>query len=231
MYKYSQHDIPAYKGDTFKSSPTTPFSVQKSVQYTLPTITEQIRKVPSVLTPGTTLYSSLSAKGQVGGLTSSLSQISELHNSQNPLPVIVLRIYPDQLKDSTIQANLPKDHPFSKKINSINIQSLLNHYINAIQPPASVSQYSTNAGYGSPSQNVYSSSSAQKAQYNRYEAPNYFPQTGYQTPATYQSNSDSQYYQPSYNQQPYEQSYQQPQEYSDYNGVQLQQAPVKYQFK
>ncbi|KAH1024965.1 uncharacterized protein LOC109538199 [Dendroctonus ponderosae] len=236
VYKYSQHDIPGYKGDSFKSSPTTPFSVQKSVQYTLPTVTEQIHTIPSVLAPGTTLYSSLSAKGQVGGLTSSLSQISELQNTQSPLPVIVLRIYPDQLKDSTIQANLPENHPFSKKINSINIQSLLNHYINAIQPPASVSQYSTNTGYVSPSRNVYSTSqpytaTAQKAQYNRYETPNYFTHTGYQVPATYQSNSASQYYQPGYKQQSYQQSYEQPQQYSDYNGVQLQEAPIKYQFK
>ncbi|KAL1498197.1 hypothetical protein ABEB36_009034 [Hypothenemus hampei] len=188
VYKYSQHDIPPYKGDTLKlysetnhNSVNSPITIQKSVEYTLPTITEPVLK------PGTTLYSSVNTKGETSDLTSSLSKVSGLENNNNPVPVVVLRIYPDQLKDSTIQANLPNNHPFAKVINSINLQTLLLPYIKAAQGPVTSQAYST------PVNNYY---------YNQ--------QQGYR----------QEYYQ---NQRP-ESNY-------AYNRVQVQSAPVKYQFR
>ncbi|XP_030746123.1 PAX-interacting protein 1-like [Sitophilus oryzae] len=146
VYKYSQHDIPPYKGIAKGPSSSaiinTPISIQKSVQYTLPTITHY-EKVNQALQPGTTLYSTVSGKGQISELSSNAPQPSYLQQSQEPIPVIVLRIYPDQLKDSTLQANLPDSHPFAKTINSINIQSLLTHYIKALKEPEILSQYSS----------------------------------------------------------------------------------------
>lgn len=228
VYKYSQHDIPPYKGNTanvFTGSQDS-VKIEKSVQYTLPSVTEQVQET-TALKPGTTLYSSLGSQGQVGGLTSSLSSISGLEQNQTPVPVIVLRIYPDQLKDSTIQANLPKSHPFANTINSINIQSLLLHYIKALQAPV-----------GTTGQQHYTA-----AVQSTYSAPSYTSQTqdypspsqGYQTYQTQyqQTEPNPQYYQqPSYYQKP---SYQQQtSQYSDYNSgrdVQVQEAPVKYQFR
>ncbi|XP_066151727.1 myb-like protein Q [Euwallacea fornicatus] len=207
IYKYSQHDIPPYRGDPskiFSSSKTSEVNIQKAVQYTLPPITEQLPQ--SALKPGTTLYSSLSAQGQIGGLSSSLSNIPGLEQNNSPLPVVVLRIYPDQLKDSTIQANLPKSHPFAKSINSVNIQSLLLHYIKALQPPQSV-----DSSYSAPS----------SSEYTNYQLPHVQYQKQQQQQQQYHPRQNN-YYQISNN------------HYSGYNtgnGVQVEEAPLKYEFR
>ncbi|XP_066246792.1 nuclear transcription factor Y subunit beta-like [Euwallacea similis] len=204
IYKYSQHDIPPYRGDSskiFSSSKNSEINVQKAVQYTLPSITEQLPQ--SALKPGTTLYSSLSAQGQIGGLSPSLSNIPGLEQNNSPLPVVVLRIYPDQLKDSTIHANLPKSHPFAKSINSVNIQSLLLHYIKALQPPQSVE-----SSYSPPS----------SSEYTNYQ----LPRVQYQKPQQQYQQRQNNYYQTPNSQ------------YSGYNsgnGVQIEPAPLKYEFR
>lgn len=227
VYKYSQHDIPPYKGNTanvFTGSQDS-VKIEKSVQYTLPSVTEQVQET-AALKPGTTLYSSLGSQGQIGGLTSSLSSISELEQNQSPVPVIVLRIYPDQLKDSTIQANLPKSHPFAKTINSINIQSLLLHYIKAFQAPVGTTDQQH---YTAPVQSTYSAPASGYSSYPSQTQDYSSPSQGYTYQTQYQQPEPSpQYYQqPSYYQKPSSQ-------YSDYNSgrnVQVQEAPVKYQFR
>ncbi|KAF7278939.1 hypothetical protein GWI33_007804 [Rhynchophorus ferrugineus] len=195
VYKYSQHDIPPFKGDSTKLfAPSSgavnhDISIQKSLQYTLPTITHY-EQTNNVLQPGTTLYSTVNEKGQISGLSSSLSEPSG--PNKGPIPVIVLRIYPDQLKDSTLQANLPDNHPFAKTINSVNIQSLLSHYINALQNPQILNQYSSsqNFGYSSPSASVNTA------------RPTYYQETAYQNPSNYHNTNNQgvqsyQYYQQS----------------------------------
>lgn len=220
VYKYSQHDIPPYKGNSANvyTGSQDSVKIEKSVQYTLPSVTEQVQET-TALKPGTTLYSSLGSQGQIGGLTSSLSSISGIEQNQAPVPVIVLRIYPDQLKDSTIQANLPKSHPFAQTINSINIQSLLLHYIKALQVPAGATDQQH---YTAPVQSTYSAPASGYSQTQDYSSQGY----------TYQQPQPQYYQQPNYYQKP---SYQQQtSQYSDYNSggdVQVQAAPVKYQFR
>ncbi|XP_050295272.1 uncharacterized protein LOC126735355 [Anthonomus grandis grandis] len=244
IYKYSQHDIPPYKGSTstaFKppSKQFSPVNVQQSIQYSLPTITQHIPNMQSILSPGTTLYSSLNSQGHVGGLTSSLSKVSGIDEQNgSPVPVIVLRIYPDQLKDSTIQANLPDSHPFAKSVNSINIQSLLSHYIKALRNPTPETSYEGQGQYTSQRfKGQYHTPNdgyqQQSPQYQQYQqAHQYYTQESYDQPEYQTSQPDSgnyQYYRQVYPEEnrPTQESYQQ---YSA-QGVQVQEAPAKYQFR
>ncbi|XP_008192850.2 uncharacterized protein LOC662370 [Tribolium castaneum] len=116
VYKYSQHDIPPYRGPptVFKQGiQSHNYDVQKSISYNVQ--------------PGTTLYSSVNNQGQVGGLSSYLP-----HQGHEPqVPVIILRVFPSQLTDpsAVLHPNLPQTHPMAPVVNSIDVQALLAKYV------------------------------------------------------------------------------------------------------
>lgn len=133
VYKYSQHDIPPYRGNknvfSGSSSKNSDLLVQKSIAYTLPSqkYTQVDTGVSQQYQPGTRLYSTLDQQGQISQLSTHAPQgYQGLH-----VPVVILRVYPNQLTDSgsSLHANLPKSHPLASNINSLDIQSLLNNYL------------------------------------------------------------------------------------------------------
>jgi hypothetical protein len=129
VYKYSQHDIPAYRGSHNLLSggiKSHNFDLQKSVSYNLPSQSYK-SNLKQYYQPGTTLYSTVNSQGQVGGLSSHVPQ----HGSEPQVPVIILRVYPSQLNDpsAVLHPNLPQSHPLSSVVNSIDVQALLSKYV------------------------------------------------------------------------------------------------------
>lgn len=221
VYKYSQHDIPPYKGSSrnsySKNSPSgQDFDIQKSIDYSInphddnsyyqgqsgysQTPTPSASPLNQYYQPGTMLYTTLNNQGSLGDLTSN----APYQGNPGNIPVIVLRIHPEQLAGlgGGLYANLPQTHPFAANINSVDLQSLLANYV----------------------QNLLQNQQQQKQ--NVYQAPDYhhhdyhhgdygFTNPGYHAP--------SQYYQPNYQQQyqhPYH--YQHPQTYPGVSSPHLQ---------
>lgn len=172
VYKYSQQDIPAYKGsvkhvpvetypDTYQNynshahgssehagptgatsysqheshgggSPDAPnYEIQKSVQYdlgsTAPAYEQRAPKKGANLQQyyqnGATLFSSLDHNGQLSSLS---SQVPSNHGPM--VPVIILRVYTNQLGQNALHANIPQGHPYAN-LNSVDLQSLLAGYV------------------------------------------------------------------------------------------------------
>ncbi|XP_060530654.1 GATA zinc finger domain-containing protein 10 isoform X2 [Cylas formicarius] len=202
VYKYSQHDIPAYQSDTARPALDHPkVQVQKSIQYRLPTVTEYQKDGSDQIQPGTTLFSTINAKGQVGDLSSSLPQSSITYDDR-PVPVIILRIYPQQLKDSSLFANLPRSHPFASRINNVDLQALLAQYLKQLQ-----NQISRGTAFRQPQPQYYASENQPERQ-QQYHQPAY-----YEHPSRYYT-SDQRYQQ--YDQQD-EQQYDRQQQYDESN--------------
>ncbi|CAH0561043.1 unnamed protein product [Brassicogethes aeneus] len=166
VYKYSQHDIPAWKGSNNLFSGS--YTVQKSISYTLPTQKyTEVNNAPSKMyLPGTRLYSTLDQNGHIGQLSQNVPVDTQGgHNPQ--VPVIILRVLPNQLNDphGSLHANLPTSHPFAANINSLDIQSLLSNYLQQGQQAYQQQQYEQ------PQQQVYQQEQPQAEPGYQYESP------------------------------------------------------------
>ncbi|KAJ8945407.1 hypothetical protein NQ314_009245 [Rhamnusium bicolor] len=124
-YKYSQHDIPPYNG-----SPPAQFNggIQSQSYEIQPSVSKQIYNtdVSNHYQPGTVLFSTIDQRGQLGDLSSQFPV--SLENHQYPIPVIILRVHPNQLTNP-VYPKLPQNHLLASEINSIDINSLLSNYI------------------------------------------------------------------------------------------------------
>lgn len=151
IYKYSQHDIPAYRGPAknyFSAKNNhrqhhndNQFQIQKSITYELGTrvhhlpATENDAKnyqdTKSHHEPGITLFTTLDQQGHVGQISEQFPpQVYQSMSSH--VPIIVLRVYTNQLGNAeNLYPNLPQSHPYSG-INSINLQSLLSNYMSTM---------------------------------------------------------------------------------------------------
>ncbi|XP_018571622.1 uncharacterized protein LOC108911229 [Anoplophora glabripennis] len=192
-YKYSQHDIPPYNPNQYTAQAAsyhTPSVASKPVQNA---------EVSNFYQPGTILFSTINQQGQLGELSSQFPESVE--NYQYPIPVIILRVHPDQLANP-LYPKLPQNHLHAAAINSININSLLSNYIgsNVKQQPVVQEQPTVQQQpivYQQPHQEEYQNSQAyvqpqaEAAQYqsNDYQGQDYQSQD-YQSQA-YQSQ---QYY-------------------------------------
>lgn len=183
VYKYSQHDIPPYNPSQYPTAQTSNYQVQNTAPAPV-----HNTGISNFYQPGTVLFSTINQQGHLGDLSSQFPV--SLENHQYPVPVIILRVHPDQLANP-LYPNLPQNHLHASAINSININSLLSNYIeNNLKQQQTVQQqpiveqplyqeqqhqedYQTSEAYVQPQQ----------------EATQYQPQ-GYQTP-DYQSQ---QYY-------------------------------------
>lgn len=133
VYKY-QKDIPPYQGNFNLFSGNIKshnFDIQKSVSYQL---NQHYR-------PGTTLYSTVNSHGEIGGLSANVPQQNR-YNNEPHVPVVILRVYPNQLADpsAVLHPNLPQSHPLASAINSIDIQSLLANYVQKLAVPQQIPQ-------------------------------------------------------------------------------------------
>lgn len=215
VYKYSQHDIPPYKAparDPYsKNSGNHDYDIQKSIDYSVhpqeenphyhgqsgysASPTPSASPLNQYYQPGQMLYTTLNNQGHLGDLSAN----APYQGNPGNVPVIVLRIHPEQLAGlgGGLYANLPQTHPFASNINAVDIQSLLANYVqNLLQ--------------GQQKQNVY-----QAPDYHGYQGDYGYSNPGYQAP--------SQYYQPNYHQQyQYPYQYQQPQTFPDVSNPQLQ---------
>lgn len=200
VYKYSQHDIPPFSPNQYTAQ-TPSYQVQNSAPAPV-----HNTGISNFYQPGTVLFSTINQQGQLGQLSSQFPASVEDHHY--PIPVIILRVHPDQLANP-LYPNLPQNHLHASAINSIDINSLLSGYIaSSIKQPQSVHQepvveqqqyqqqqqeedYKTNEAYVQPQQEAVQYQTQQEAvQYQpQQEAVQYQPQQ-YQTP-DYQSQ---QYY-------------------------------------
>lgn len=132
IYKYSQHDIPSLHA----AGGSVQAELQKSLGYSLGSSTTQIHSQPSVqyqipqtlyqAPPKTTLYTTFNSQGQVGALSPQL----RYPTGQGMVPVILLKVYANQLENSqgSLHTNLPQSSPYSG-LNNIDLQSYLNDYV------------------------------------------------------------------------------------------------------
>lgn len=142
IYKYSQHDIPPYRGnvkDYFASKSNhqkidgDQFQIQKSIRYDLGTRTQHIPAAHVKHQPGITLFTTLDQQGHVGEISEQVpSQAYQAHSMSGHVPIIILRVYTNQLANAdNLYPNLPQNHPYSG-LNSINLQSLLSNYMTSM---------------------------------------------------------------------------------------------------
>ncbi|KAJ8922860.1 hypothetical protein NQ315_007895, partial [Exocentrus adspersus] len=119
VYKYSQHDIPAY----------TPhqYNVQSN-NYHVPSSSKPVQSsgISNFYQPGTVLFSTINQHGQLGELSQQFP--GSLESQQYPIPVIILRVHPEQLANP-LYPQLPQNHLHASAINSIDINSLLSSFI------------------------------------------------------------------------------------------------------
>lgn len=196
VYKYSQHDIPPYRGPSRNlfsgSTRTHNFDIQKSISYNLqPPSTHytQPQNLNQFYQPGTTLFSTVNNQGHVGGLSSHLPQQNQGHDPH--VPVIILRVLPSQLADpsAVLHPNLPQSHPYAAAINSIDIQSLLSKYVQNLLV----------------NQNRYQQQQQEQDYDYQYQEPQH-QQVQYQQPQNYQYEQQQEY------------QYEQPEENYQYGG-------------
>lgn len=195
IYPYSQQDIPAPAKShsvSGKYHGAQDLNIQKSVSYNLGTKIETAPPVSKeIFTPSSpqsaayssqeqtyypsTLFSTVNQGGMVGDLSASFPSQQQL-TASTTVPVIILRVYTNQLADQAIYPNLPQTHPYANNLNSINLQSILSNYIQQYMYQMSQqlqNQYQTS--YPPQSNN-------NKLIYQGYQGQNY-----YQTsPVTYQ---------------------------------------------
>lgn len=222
VYKYSQHDIPPYKGaaatkDPYSKNANLDYDIQKSIDYSVnphqdenqhynhgqsgytQSPTPSASPLNQYYQPGTMLYTTLNNQGHLGDLSAN----APYQGNPGNVPVIVLRIHPEQLAGlgGGLYANLPQTHPFANNINGVDIQSLLANYVqNLLQ--------------GQQKQNVY-----QAPDYHGYHGDYGYSNPGYQAPSQYYQPN----YQPNYQQQyQYPYQYQQPQTFPGVSSPQLQ---------
>lgn len=229
VYKYSQHDIPPYKGSASQFSGFT--APSQGVPHALGTAhlsnSGSYPQAPGYTghslsqfyQPGTTLYSTLNSQGHLSGLSPN-APFQENHGNA---PVIVLRVHPDQLAGISagglsgggLFANLPQSHPLAHSLNSIDLQSLLSGYLQGQQGGQQQQAYPQAPGlHGHQGHSVGSG----------FDGGYSFPNHDYNN-QFYQSSYPQ--YQPQYHQQPVD--YQQYQYQYPSAGPVTYQQPASYQ--
>lgn len=157
-YKYSQHDIPAYKGNEYHSIANSQdvnaqrsieYNSEKNVQYSS-NGEQQHQNFAQYYQPGTMLFTTLDQNGHVNQLT---SQEPKQHANQN-IPVIYLKIYSNQLSNGALYPNLPDNHPYSN-LNGVNLQSLLNNYLQNAYVTNDQNNQDVYAGHPQQNQQLY----------------------------------------------------------------------------
>lgn len=193
IYPYSQQDIPAPTKSHGVSGEYQDLNIQKSVSYNLGTKIEAAAQISKdIFTPNTkqdaaysqeqsyypsTLFSTVNQGGMVGDLSASFP--SQHPTASTTVPVIILRVYTNQLADQAIYPNLPQSHPYANNLNSINLQSILSNYIQQYMYQMTQQMqkhpYQYQSSYPSQSNN-------NNLIYQEYSGQNYYqmPQTTYQ---------------------------------------------------
>lgn len=220
IYKYSQHDIPPYKGSgAAHYTGLTPPPQNEAVPYA-PGVQQQPvyhqnqaythgQDLNQYYQPGTTLYTTLNSQGHLGGL----SPHAPFQGGNVNAPVIVLRVHPDQLAGLSaggLYPNLPQSNPFAHSLNNIDLQSLLGGYVQNLAPQQPLPQQAYPAA---PGLHNYQPSGFQGGYNQGYDNQQYYQ------PALYQQQPQQFYQDPNqgaYQQQVYQEQPQQLQTYENY---------------
>lgn len=132
---------------------------------------------------GITLFTTLDQQGHVGQITEQFPP-QAYQSMSSHVPIIVLRVYTDQLGNAeNLYPNLPESHPYVN-LNSINLQSLLSNYMQAIvqNTPHAYQQQQQQQEQPYQQSQVY-----QQQQQEVYQHPQLYQQQGsYQQSEIYQ---------------------------------------------
>ena len=195
-YKYSQQDIPPYRGPArtkgLGSYSQNEVNVQRSLEYQYHQAHQQPTQQPAqkqsdsynvqqqqvplsqYYQPGTTLFTTLNQNGHVSDLSSRIPQQVQ----EESTPVIYVKIYSDQLNqlanNEALYPNIPESHPNSN-LNQVDLQSLLLSYVKNYQYQEQQPYYEQEQQQNYQNQMSYFNQQQIPSDYRQYYGANSLP--------------------------------------------------------